>query len=138
MDRRNICSGSIGESTIGYSRLVKHGQYAFISGTTSIDENGIVVGSGNSYLQTKHIIQIIEKSLKKISANLTDVVRTRIYVTNIEEWKSIGRAHAFTQCVSKSIQASHLTMDYTFSSTNTLFNWKNAWLFFWRKLDRNR
>jgi len=94
MDRKNICSGSIWESTMGYSRLIKHGQYAFISGTTSIDENGIVVGSGNSYLQTKHIIQIIEKSLKKISANLTDVVRTRIYVTNIEEWKSIGRAHA--------------------------------------------
>ena len=94
MERRNICSGSPWESTIGYSRLVKHGQYVFISGTTSTDDKGIVVGSGNPYLQTKYIIQIIEKSLKKINANLTDVVRTRIYVTNIEEWKSIGRAHA--------------------------------------------
>ena len=94
MERRNICSGSPWESTIGYSRLVKHGQYVFISGTTSTDDKGIVVGSGNPYLQTKYIIQIIEKSLKKINANLTDVVRTRIYVTNIEEWKSIGMAHA--------------------------------------------
>ena len=94
MERRIICSGSPWESIIGYSRLVKHGQYAFISGTTSIDEKGIIVGSGNSYLQTKHIIQIIEKSLKKIDADLTDVVRTRIYATDIEEWKSIGRAHA--------------------------------------------
>jgi enamine deaminase RidA (YjgF/YER057c/UK114 family) len=75
MERRNICSGSPWESTIGYSGLVKHGQHVFVSGTTSIDEKGIVVGSGNPCLQTKYIIQIIEKSLKKINANLTDVVR---------------------------------------------------------------
>ena len=56
--------------------------------------NGIVVGSGKSYLQTKHIIQIIEKSLKKIDSILTAAVRTRTHVTNIEEWKRIGRAHA--------------------------------------------
>ena len=55
---------------------------------------GIVVGSGKSYLQTKHIIQIIEKSLKRIDSNLTAAVRTRTHVTNIEEWKLLGRAHA--------------------------------------------
>ena len=94
MERNNIFSDSPWESIIGYARLVKSGQQVFISGTTSIDEKGNVVGVGDAYLQTKHIIQTIEKSLKRINANLTNVVRTRMFVTNIEEWKSIGKAHA--------------------------------------------
>lgn len=94
MERNNIFSDSPWESIIGYARLVKYGQQVFISGTTSIDEKGNVVGVGDTYLQTKYIIQTIEKSLKRINANLTNVVRTRMFVTNIEEWKSIGKAHA--------------------------------------------
>ena len=94
VERNNIFSGSIWESIIGYSRLVKYGQQIFISGTTSIDEKGNIVGEGDAYLQTKNIIQIIEKSLKKTNANLTNIVRTRVFVTNIQEWKSIGKAHA--------------------------------------------
>ncbi len=94
MERNNILSDSPWESLIGYSRLVKYGQHIFISGTTSIDEKGNVVGAGDAYLQTKYIIQIIEKSMNKINANLTNVVRTRIFVINIEQWESIGKAHA--------------------------------------------
>ncbi len=94
MERNNILSDSPWESLIGYSRLVKYGQHIFISGTTSIDEKGNVVGAGDIYLQTKNIIQIIEKSLKKTNANLTNIVRTRMFVTNIQEWESIGKAHA--------------------------------------------
>jgi len=94
VERNNMFSGSTWESIMGYSRLVKYGQQIFISGTTSIDEKGKVVGAGDAYLQTKNIIQIIEKSLKKTNANLTNIVRTRMYVTNIQEWESIGKAHA--------------------------------------------
>jgi enamine deaminase RidA (YjgF/YER057c/UK114 family) len=94
VERNNMFSALRWESIIGYSRVVKYGQQIFISGTTSIDEKGIVVGAGDVYLQTKNIIQIIEKSLKKTNANLTNIVRTRMFVTNIQEWESIGKAHA--------------------------------------------
>ena len=94
MERNNYLSGSPWESIVGYSRLVKYGPYVFISGTTSIDENGKVVGVRDPYVQTKQIIQTIEKSLRIINANLTDIVRTRIFVTNIDDWKIIGKAYA--------------------------------------------
>lgn len=94
MKRENFLSGSPWESKVGYSRLVKFGSFVFVSGTTAIDENGNVVGAGNFYEQTKYIIQKIEKSLKMVNASLTEVVRTRIYTTNIGEWELIGKAHA--------------------------------------------
>jgi enamine deaminase RidA (YjgF/YER057c/UK114 family) len=94
VERNNMFSALRWESIIGYSRVVKYGQQIFISGTTSIDEKGIVVGAGDVYLQTKNIIQIIEKSLKKTNANLTNIVRTRMFVTNIQEWESMGKAYA--------------------------------------------
>ncbi len=94
MQRNNYLSGSPWESIVGYSRLVKCGPFVFISGTTSIDEKGNVVGLGNPYLQTKQIIQIIEKSLERINANLSNIVRTRVFVTNIEDWQLIGKAHS--------------------------------------------
>lgn len=94
MKRENFLSGSPWESKVGYSRLVKFGSFVFVSGTTAIDENGNVVGVGNSYKQTKYIIQKIEKSLNMVNTSLTEVVRTRIYTTNIEEWELIGKAHA--------------------------------------------
>lgn len=94
MERDNYVSDSPWESIVGYSRLVKCGPHVFISGTTSIDGKGNVVGLRNPYLQTKQIIHIIEKSLKRINANLKDIVRTRIFVTNIEDWGLIGKAHA--------------------------------------------
>ncbi len=103
VERNNMFSALRWESIIGYSRVVKYGQQIFISGTTSIDEKGIVVGAGDVYLQTKNIIQIIEKSLKKTNANLTNIVRTRMFVTNIQEWESMGKAYAkyfrYTACI---------------------------------------
>ncbi len=94
MERNNFVSDSPWESIVGYSRLVKCGPHVFISGRASIDEKGNVVGLGNPYLQTKQIIQIIEKSLKMVNANLKDIVRTRIFVTSIEDWESTGKAHS--------------------------------------------
>lgn len=94
MERENILSGSPWESKVGYSRLVKFGSLVFVSGTTSIDENGNIIGLRNSYEQTKYTIQKIEKYLKTVNASLENVVRTRIFTTNIEEWETIGKAHA--------------------------------------------
>jgi enamine deaminase RidA (YjgF/YER057c/UK114 family) len=92
--RENISSGTKWELEIGYSRLVKVGNMIFVSGTTSIDENGDVVGVGDSYGQTKYILQKISKSLERVGTNISAVTRTRIFTTKIDEWKDIGRAHA--------------------------------------------
>ena len=94
MERNNYLSGSPWESIFGYSRLVKYGPYVFISGITSIDEKWKVVGVRDPYVQTKQIIQTIEKSLRIVNANLTDIVRTKMFVTNIDNWKIIGKAYA--------------------------------------------
>lgn len=92
--RQNISSGTKWELEVGYSRLVKAGPMIFVSGTTAVDEKGNVVGGGDSYQQTKYILQKIEKALKEVNATLLNVVRTRIFTTNIEDWTLIGKAHA--------------------------------------------
>jgi enamine deaminase RidA (YjgF/YER057c/UK114 family) len=92
--RQNISSGTHWELEIGYSRLVKVGPMIFVSGTTSVDENGNIVGIGDSFEQAKFIIRKIEKSLKEVNATLLNVVRTRIFTTNIEDWTLIGEAYA--------------------------------------------
>ena len=89
--RENISTGSKWEPIIGYSRLVKIGGYVFISGTTGSDSDGKVLG--NAYDQTKQAIKNIETALKQIGASLNDIVRTRIYCTDISLWESIGKAH---------------------------------------------
>ncbi|MDQ6723999.1 MAG: RidA family protein [Thermoproteota archaeon] len=94
MQRKNFSSGTLWESTVGYSRAVRIGDFVYVSGTTSTDKEGKIAGIGNSYLQTIQIIKKIETALQALDARLKDVVRTRIYVTDINNWEKVGKAHA--------------------------------------------
>ena len=94
MERINISTNSPWEDVVGYSKAVKIGNYIHVSGTAAINEHGGIVGLGDPYTQTKQIIKNIELSLNKAGASLTDVVRTRIYLTNIDRWQTVGKAHA--------------------------------------------
>jgi enamine deaminase RidA (YjgF/YER057c/UK114 family) len=93
MARRNLGSGRPWESIVGYSRAVRVGQMVFVAGTTGVDEHGAVVGAGDPGAQATQALHIIEAALAELGASLRDVVRTRIYVTNIADWEAIGAAH---------------------------------------------
>ena len=91
--RINASSGASWEDIVGYSRGVRIGNSIEIAGTTAIDENNEIVGIKDAYQQTKYIISKAEKALKELGSSLEDVIRTRIYTTDIQLWEEIGRAH---------------------------------------------
>ncbi|MEP6750238.1 MAG: RidA family protein [Bacteroidota bacterium] len=93
MQRTNYSSGAKWESIVGYSRAVKVGNTIEVTGTVAVDDNGKTVGVGDAYAQACFAIQKIEKILQQAGASLKDVIRTRMFVTDISRWEEYGKAH---------------------------------------------
>ena len=92
-ERQKYSSGVKWEQVVGYSRAVRVGTRIYVTGTTATSENGDIVGVGDAYAQTVQVIKNIERALKALGASLENVVRTRMFVTNISRWEEYGRAH---------------------------------------------
>jgi enamine deaminase RidA (YjgF/YER057c/UK114 family) len=92
-DRQRISSGAKWESIVGYSRAVKVGNRIYVTGTTALGDDGEIVGIDNAYEQARQCLRNIEKALHQLNAGLENVVRTRMFVTDISRWEEYGRAH---------------------------------------------
>ena len=93
MERRRISSGTEWEARVGYSRAIRAGSQIHVSGTTATDDDGDIVGEGDPYEQTRQALSNVEDALIAADASLEDVVRTRMFVTDIDDWEAIGEAH---------------------------------------------
>lgn len=93
MDRKKAFTGLKSESSMGFSRAMRIGDFIEVSGTTATNKNGVTVGKNDPYAQTIEIIKVIEKALHDVGGKLEDVIRTRVFITDLSKWEEVAKAH---------------------------------------------